>query len=756
MGKTAFRLLERLNAESMKPAVYFGFTFASYRNAHFHEAIESFDKSLSTGMETGDIQHAAYARAHKIHLYMQVGINLAECEAETQSTIHFLNEVKAGMPLFLANIIQYMVCKYRCEKEIEDDDTLFATIEKSRNVAFLWRFCQYNTVYHYIHCQWKLAEKWSQIADQFAFASQSDFPIPEQSLFKALIMIRLWDSYSDDEKTEKWTLFSEILEQLNKAARLCPSNFAHKAHFLSAELAILKKAPQEEILEHYRQAIAYLEEDDFVHMKALICESMAAYWGTQRNEIITNAYISEACFFYSKWGALRKVRLMEDKFPNLKTHFPWAVASSQVSQNFSSDAIDMASIMKGMQILSGEIRIEKLLRSLMSLILENAGARQGALLLVNRDDKELYIEAQKKSFEAEIEIMQTLPYRNNDNLCPEIIQYVARSLENVVLANAWKESDFSNNPHIKNGQIKSVLSLPVLYRNRLIGVIYLEHHLADNVFNEQQIQTLKILSSQASISIENALLYDNLEKKVEERTAQLNLANEKLRQLSLQEPLTALHNRRYISEFVSERCENFTVRKVQLLENSENINISINQKVMGVFMIDLDYFKTVNDTYGHQAGDAVLVRISRVLAKQIRPDDYIVRWGGEEFLVILNKTDPEYLDVLARKILKAVSKAPLRINSETTLYKTCSIGYCTLPLHTKAPDLLNLEQIINISDYAMYLAKENGRNRAVRISMNQSAIPSRECIEYLKKLNKNDAVREEFIDVSYVENTDNE
>jgi len=754
LGKTAFRLLERLNAEWMKSAVYFGFTFSSYRNAHFQEAIASFDKSISTGMETGDIQHTAYARAHKIHLYMQIGLNLSECEAETQRTINFLNEVNAGMPLFLAKIIQYMISKYRSEKEIDDDDTLYATIERTHNVAFLWRFCQYNTVYFYIHCQWKQAEKWSQLTDQFAFASQSDFPVPEHSMFKALIIMRLWDEYSDDAKKEKQIILSKIIEELNESARLCPSNFAHKAHFLEAELAILNKAPQEEILEHYRQALASLEEDDFVHMKALICESMAAYWDTERNTVITKAYISEACFFYKKWGALRKVRLMEEKHPRLRTHFSEYSVSSQISQNLSNDAIDMTSILKAMQLLSSEIRIEKLLRSLMSLILENAGARQGALLLVNRDDKDLYIEAQKKSFESDIEIMQNLPYRNNPDLCPDIIQYVARSLENVVLANAWKESDFSNNPHIKSRQIKSVLSLPVLYRNRLIGVIYLEHDLAENVFTEQQIQTLKILSSQASISIENALLYETLEKKVEERTAQLNLANEKLRQLSLQDPLTSLHNRRYISEFVSERCENFIVRKVQVLENCENMNISINRKVMGVFMIDLDHFKTVNDTYGHQAGDTVLVNISRILAKQIRADDYIVRWGGEEFLIILNKTNPEYLDVLARKILKAVSKTPLRINDETTLYKTCSVGYCTLPLHAKTPNLLNLEQIINISDYAMYLAKENGRNRAARISMNQSAVPSRECIEYLQKLSKSDAVREEFIEVSFVDNTD--
>lgn len=752
LGKTAFRLLERLNAESMKPAVYFSFTFVSYRNTHYQEAIQYYDMAYSSGLQTGDIQHAAYARAHKLHLYMQVGKNLVECERETEDTINFLNEVKAGMPLLLATIIQYMLKKYRSEQEIDDDDRIISTIEKTRNIAFLWRFYQYNTVFHYINNQWKQAEKWCQLSDQFLFAAQSDFPRPEHLMFKALILVRLWDDFTKEEKQAKMNLITEIVEELKKTALLCPSNFSHKFHFLSAEVAILKKAPQEEVLAQYNKALASLKEDDFIHMKALIYESMAGYWQSQGNEIISKAYIREAYFFFKKWGALRKVRLMEEKFPNLRKHFSEPRTSSRKSHGLTNASIDMTSIMKAIQVISGEIRIEKLLHSLMSLILENAGARQGALLLVNRDDKELYIEAEKKTFEDEIEIMQSLPYRKSSLLCPEIIQYVARSLENVVLGNAWKEGDFSNNPHIQEGQIKSVLSVPIIYQNRLIGVIYLEHDLAEDVFTEEQIQTLKILSSQASISIENARLYESLEKKVEERTAQLNQANEKLRLLSLQDPLTALHNRRYISEFVSELSMNLISRKVQLQEDNEKRNISINQKIMGVFMIDLDHFKMVNDTYGHKAGDTILVSLSRVLTKQIRAGDFIVRWGGEEFLIILNNTDPEYMDIFARKILKAVEENPIRVSDETTIYKTCSIGYCMMPIHNRAPDLLNLEQTINISDFAMYLAKEKGRNRAARISIKQQNIPSLDCKEYLQKLNKNDSVREEFIDVSFIEN----
>jgi predicted ATPase len=136
LGKAAFRLLDRLDAELMKPAVYFGFTFTSYRNAHFREAVQYYDLAYSDGRRTGDIQHAAYARAHKIHLYLHVGKNLSECDKEIEDTINFLTEAKAGMPLLLATIIRYMVDKYRSDQEIACADGLCPRIAEIKCPSF--------------------------------------------------------------------------------------------------------------------------------------------------------------------------------------------------------------------------------------------------------------------------------------------------------------------------------------------------------------------------------------------------------------------------------------------------------------------------------------------------------------------------------------------------------------------------------------------------------------------------------------------
>lgn len=742
LGETAFHLLKRLRAETLKPAVYFGFSFLSYRNVHFKEAVQYLNMAYSKGLQTGDLQHAAYAWVHKLHIYTQIGIRLSEFSSETERTIEFLNEIKAGMPLLQALIIRYMLRKYRSEQEIDEDQKMISTIEKTLNIAFLWRFYQYKTTFHCINSQWEEAAKWSRLTDQILFVAQSDYSVPEHYFFKGLIHLRLWKDESEKSKE-----IEENLDEVKKAAQLCPENFSHKFHFLSAEIAALDKAPREVVLDHYDKALESIKDEDFIQMKALIYEAMGRYWKLQGNEVISKAYITESFFLYRNWGALRKIHLLEARYPYLKKHSQSSRTSSLSSLTAVSSSIDMASILKATQVISGEIRIEKLLRKLMHLILENAGARQGALLLVNENDNALYIEAEKNLFSNEIEVMQSRPYQQSTFLCPEIIQYVLRTRNKVVLGKAWQEGEYRNTRIIKERQVKSILSIPIIYRNKLMGVIYLEHDLAEDVFTEDRIRILNILSSQASISIENARLYENMEMKVAERTSQLNRANDRFRQLSLLDPLTTLHNRRYISEFVSEVTMNFITQKDQLKDKKEHRNISIDEKVIGVFLIDLDHFKTVNDTYGHFAGDQVLVSISKILKKQIRIDDYIVRWGGEEFLIILNNTDPSFLDQFASRILKAVKETPLSVTSDKILHKTCSIGYCIMPINQDDPYLLNLEQTINLSDFALYLSKERGRDCASRISLKSQETPSPACREYLRKLNKSDPVNEDFIEV---------
>ncbi len=195
----------------------------------------------------------------------------------------------------------------------------------------------------------------------------------------------------------------------------------------------------------------------------------------------------------------------------------------------------------------------------------------------------------------------------------------------------------------------------------------------------------------------------NLEQLVAQRTQQLHEA-------SLTDPLTGLRNRRFIQEVLRSDIHAFIGFKNHLL-GSRNQRLSLaDPAVFGLFLIDIDFFKTVNDSYGHDAGDQVLKQFAQVVQKSVRQDDVVMRVGGEEFLVVLKKTAPEYLPVFANKVRQRIAATPFDIGNGQILNKTCSIGYTRFPLYEQQPDRLTFEQTIMVADLALYHAKEHGRN----------------------------------------------
>ena len=130
-------------------------------------------------------------------------------------------------------------------------------------------------------------------------------------------------------------------------------------------------------------------------------------------------------------------------------------------------------------------------------------------------------------------------------------------------------------------------------------------------------------------------------------------------------------------------------------------------------MLDVDHFKRVNDEHGHEAGDRVLRQLAHVLRSSVRQDDVVLRFGGEEFLVVLKKTRPEYVPAYAQKVLDRVAATSFDLGEGTVLHKTCSIGFVRFPFRSEEPDRLTFEQTLMIADLALYAAKRQGRNRGV-------------------------------------------
>jgi len=758
LGEAAFALISKYTADALKPSVYFVFTYISYWSAPFSESCHYYDLSFKAGIETGDVLHAAYALSHKVHLMLNTGSNLTTCLEEANSAITVITEFKTAIPLLLVRIIRNAICKYIFADEQDDvywsdieksDKELLATIESMHNTVFIGRFFQYNTLFSVIQGDWQSAEKWNQMAETIIFAGLSDFPVVDHYLFQGLIITQKWSTLTLDERDAAHGVLSKILLKLQTWMENESSNFAHKYYLLAAKIAIVEQKPLEIITEFFLKATESIVGDDFMHMKALCNELQGIFWIERGYETIGKTFIREAHYLYEKWGASRKKVQLEKEYPVYFSGSFTPGIKTSVRHTTSGSSIDVASLLKSTRAISSEIKSEKLLATLIHTIIENAGAQRGCLLLLNESENHLYREVMQDT--DQIAVIKSTIYTECNDICTEIVQYVARTHEDMVISDACNDKQFLNNNYIHENGVQSVLCMPVFLQNSFKGVVYLENNLTDNVFTEDRLEILKMLSSQAAISIENARLYENMEEKVKERTIQLKDANEKLLELSLHDPLTNLHNRRYTYEVINDFTTKYINDKVRIYNHANKRSQSLERTIMGVFLIDIDFFKEVNDTYGHQIGDSVLITLSNTLKTIIRSDDFIVRWGGEEFLIVLKNTQPEYLKIFAQKVIATICDTPIIISDTLTIKRTCSLGYTELPLCADAPDLLTLEQSINLSDYALYCAKEKGRNCAAHFKINKKPEQICNMKELFIHLSKDTDIENECFKIEFIQ-----
>jgi diguanylate cyclase (GGDEF)-like protein len=214
-----------------------------------------------------------------------------------------------------------------------------------------------------------------------------------------------------------------------------------------------------------------------------------------------------------------------------------------------------------------------------------------------------------------------------------------------------------------------------------------------------------LLSDAQHMEIQRELEAANrdLELRVAERTAELETALRALEDMSLTDPLTGLRNRRFLLQHL-EKDAALSMRQMRDPAAAREATDTV------MFMVDLDHFKHVNDTYGHQAGDAVLIQIKERLLRVFRESDYLVRWGGEEFLIVARATQRSHSARVAERVRTAIADEDFVLPDGTRLAKTCSIGFACHPFISANPLALSWQEVVAMIDMALYAAKRAGRN----------------------------------------------
>ena len=557
-----------------------------------------YKEGLEASLMSGDFQFGGYLLHGQMANEFSAGRELQEIVKEYSNWIPFLkdtNNLSANNILALRFAVLNLLGETKEPFSFEDDEIdeetfldLFDRVNDSQPPGF---FYVVKLQVAYLYGNYELALRTARTVTPLISAIKDYFQEVDLEFFYALSLLGNYNSTDVMVREQTWQLLESKQEQLKIWSNYCPENCLHKYLLLEAEVARVTDRPLD-AMELYDRAIASAAEHGFVQHEALASELAAKFWLEQGREKCAKVYLRDAHYCYQLWGAKRKVQLLEEAYPQWfaipgRRRSDRTTVTQTTDGGTSLEALDLNSVLQASQTISEEILLENLLAKLMKLAIENAGAQCGCLLL--EQEGKWAIEAEGCLGREEIVVLHSTPIDISD--CPEllssaIVNYVARSLDSVVLDNAALEGRYSKDPHIVSKQVKSVLCIPLLTRGDLSGILYLENNLIEGAFTPDRIEILKLLSSQAAISLNNARLYvalqknernlaeynQTLEQRVRERTAELASANQRI--MNLNEQLRTENLRMEAELNVARRIQQMILPRDEELKALDGLDIA--------------------------------------------------------------------------------------------------------------------------------------------------------------------------------------
>ncbi len=706
MGKLALTLAEQRENKYFRVIVYQYFP-AFYQ--HWGEPLANTFAYMEKGFEIGQsginpLSTGYCALLRSVNKFVQ-GVALDELELECERGLKFL---QISHQPNTENMLRYGVLLPLQALRAKSLHPLSFDTEQCSATAFFKGDYQSPSIVLAFHSAAMIRHaylfddgaQWQQFSANLAMikACLPDSPTwSDASFYVALGLFR--EEFADaDETSEQRDIrlsgAQEYLERFNVWAEGCEENYRHKYLLLAAEAARVR-GDEKAAMDLYARAIDAAKDADFWACEALANELYARFWLAQSQPQLASNFIREAHYHYRRWGALAKCQHIEQLWPKITfrvlEHRQTLGSTTATFRNISEQTglLDLQSLLKANQLIAKEIQLDSLLQKMLEVLLENAGAEHGAIIL--DEDDHLIVEAAGGVGEGNRVVCERISKRltdyvdNEKPLLPRtIIEYVRLTRTALVLNNPAADERFSSSVYLREQQPKSVICLPVITQGKLVALVYLENNQLDNAFTAKQQMTLELLSGQAAISLVNARLYESLERKVLERT-------EELRQMSLKDGLTGIANRRSFDERLS-----FEWRRS--LRSGEPISL---------LMVDIDHFKQYNDYYGHLDGDSCITAVAQSLQGVVsRAADLVARYGGEEFAILLPETNADEAKRIADIALRNIAaRAIPHANSPVSAHVTLSIGVCTLNVAADTHAAILISQ----ADQALYHAKRHGR-----------------------------------------------
>ena len=711
-GQLSIKLLEQLNREEFKAKTLYGvYVFVYHWKQHIEKTIAPLKDIFQIALNNGDFEYAGWAGMMiNVHAFFS-GKPIDTLEKNTETYLLKIKQMNQNTAYLHTRIFIQTLSSLRkpfIEQMLSDPQTFFGSYytEQDSDKLHLAGYDQTALCIEHFNRMFLLyllgdhhnALAQSELCEHYLNGLVSSAYIPVFYFNDSLIRLALCAEEYQLDRADREAHLEKVKANQQKLGHWAvqnPASIAHKHQLIEAELASTMHDRSLNTIESYQKSIALAQQSGFLHEEAIANERLAEYLLSNNQPDIAKVYLTRAFHLYQQWGAEIKLGQLQYKHPLLLGEFyqQHSASSSAVQlKNKQTSLLDYYSIIKATQAISGEIVLQNLLETMITLVLENAGGKKGYLLLAHDlSDTEIRWTLEVTAHAGgPIETSSSpVNFETESRFPVNIIQTVIHTKAPIVLSNASIESQFSNNEYIERHQPKSVLCLPIVNRGKLSGIIYLENESTIGAFTEDHLNIVQLLSTQTAISIENAKLYANLEERVIARTQDLREANEKLTQLATIDSLTNSMNRRYFLE----RCKQEIERTLQ------------HQRTGIVIMMDIDDFKEVNDTYGHAVGDEALRQVASISRNNLRECDLFGRMGGEEFAILAPDITLDGGLQLAERIRLSIKQTPITM-SQASFQITVSIGVTLItPAHN------SIEQLLQLADKGLYLSKELGKNR---------------------------------------------
>ena len=499
--------------------------------------IEPLKEAVYKGLENGELLFSGYAAINYCTHSFCIGEHLESVEYKTKQYIELLTNIKleyhaVGLKInhqILHNLLARTPSACELSGPAFNELEMLPILQEYNNFTALFWVYVFKAFIVYLFKEHRQAVESAKLAEEYVTAVPALLVVAEHNFYYSLALL---GAYPNADETEQKLYLEKVAANQKKMknwAEHAPSNFLNKYELVEAEKARVLD-DRIEATNHYDRAIKEAKEQGFTHEEALANELAGEFYLERDRESIGRFYIIEAYYGYIRWGAIAKVKDLESRYPaylaRIAAQKPPEIDLTQLSTTTTtmetSGLLDLPTVMKASQAISGEIVLSKLLEKLVKIAIENAGAQTGKLILM-RDGKPV-VEATGEVAGGKITVRRSPSTPLEEAAPTTALNYVQRAKSSIVLLNATKEGSYTNDPYILKTQPKSVLCTPIVQQRKLIGIVYLENNLAPGVFTPDRLELLKMLSGQAAIALENATLYANLEQSNE----QLATANHQL------------------------------------------------------------------------------------------------------------------------------------------------------------------------------------------------------------------------------------